>query len=290
MTAPKGKLIPIGGGEAKGPGTDATSSELHQTNFFESGILEEFLAEVKGTGSRIEIIPAASELPNEMGREYLDAFGRLGCKNLHVMHFESPEEADRDENIRRIEKADAVLFTGGDQTKLIETLQDTRLLQCIHDRYHNDRYFVIAGTSAGAAAMPKLAIKEGKSAESLIKGLVETEKGLSLLPSAVIDTHFMQRGRLPRLTEALLRNPGLVGIGLCIDTGVVITGGNKLKAIGSGGVFIVELDEVNETNYHEIPELEPVYVNNLRIHILANGAGYQIRERLFTTETVQEKR
>ena len=287
MSAPKGKLIPIGGGEAKGPGTDATSSELRQNNFFESGILEEFLREVKGPESSIEVIPAASEMPQEMGKSYLDAFGRLGCKNVHVLYFESPEEADKAENIRRIEKADGVLFTGGDQTKLIETLQDSRLLQCVHDRYHNDDGFVIAGTSAGAAAMSKLAIKEGKSAESLIKGLIETEKGLSLLPSAVIDTHFMQRGRLPRLTEALLRNPGLVGIGLCVDTGVVITRGNQLKAIGSGGVFIVEADEVEQTNYYEIPELEPVYVNNLRIHILANGAGYRINERRFTTEPLK---
>jgi cyanophycinase len=141
---------------------------------------------------------------------------------------------------------------------------------------------VIAGTSAGAAAMPKLAIKEGKSAESLIKGMVETEKGLSLLPDAIIDTHFMQRSRFPRLTEALLRNPGLLGIGLCTDSGIVISGGNVLRAIGSGSVWIIDADNVRDTNYYEVPELQPVYVNNLRVNILARGATYYLKDRIFT--------
>jgi cyanophycinase len=281
MLIPKGKLIPIGGGEAKGPDSEAASSELRQTHFFTSGILEQFLHEVKGTDSIIEIIPAASELPKEMGQAYIDAFRKLGCRTVHVMNFTSPEEADQATHLKRIKKADGVLFTGGDQDKLVNTLLDSQLLQIIQDRYMQED-FVIAGTSAGAAAMPRLALKEGKSAESLIKGLVETEKGLSLLSEAIIDTHFMQRSRLPRLVEALLRNPGLFGIGLCVDTGVVITEGNCLRAIGSGGVFIVETDAVKNTNYYEIPELQPVCVDNLRIHILAAGATYQFRERVFS--------
>ena len=281
MAAPKGKLIPIGGSEVKEQGDNAASSELRQSNFFESGILAEFLDEVNGKDSRLEIIPAASEIPEEMGKNYLNAFHKLGCKHVHVMYINGPEDADSRENLDRIDKADGVLFTGGDQTKLVDTLLDTLLISRIQERYQNDD-FVIAGTSAGAAAMPRLAIKEGKSAESLIKGMVETEKGLSLLPGAIIDTHFMQRSRFPRLTEALLRNPGLLGIGLCIDSGVVISRGDVLRAIGSGGVFIIDADNIKDTNYYEVPELQPVYVNNLRVNVLAKGASYFLRDRIFT--------
>ncbi|ADB40140.1 cyanophycinase [Spirosoma linguale] len=281
MAVPKGKLIPIGGSEAKDQENTSTSSELRQSNFFESGILAEFLAEVNGENSRIEVIPAASEIPEEMGQSYLDAFAKLGCKHVHVMYIDSPEDADKRENLERIDKADGVLFTGGDQTRLVDKLLDTVLLAKIHERYQQDN-FVIAGTSAGAAAMPRLAIKEGKSAESLIKGMVETEKGLSLLPEAIIDTHFMQRSRFPRLTEALLRNPGLLGIGLCIDSGVVISQGDVLRAIGTGGVFVIDADNVRDSNYYEVPELQPVYVNNLRVNILAKGASYFLKDRIFT--------
>ncbi|QJW89601.1 cyanophycinase [Spirosoma taeanense] len=280
MLIPKGKLIPIGGGEAKSQGDNEVSSDTRPSLFFESGILEEFLEEINGKDSRIEVIPAASELPEAVGQDYLNAFHKLGCKNVHVMRIDSPDDTDKADNLRRVEKADGVLFTGGDQTILIKKLLDSKLLQTLQERYHNEN-FVIAGTSAGAAAMSKLAIKDGKSAESLIKGLIETEKGLSLLPGAIIDTHFMQRSRLPRLTEALLRNPGLLGIGLCVDSGLVISQGNVLRAIGSGGVFIVDTDGVKDTNYHEIPELVPVYVNNLRINILAKGASYFLNDRIF---------
>ncbi|GAB4030081.1 cyanophycinase [Spirosoma jeollabukense] len=283
MTAPRGKLIPIGGSEAKEPGDNAASSEIRQTNFFDSGILTEFLAEVNGKESRIEVIPAASEIPEEMGENYLEAFGKLGCKHVRVMHINSQDEADSHHNLQRIAKADAVLFTGGNQTTLVDKLLDTRLLASIQERYQTDD-FVIAGTSAGAAAMSRLAIKEGKSSESLIKGMVETEKGLSLLPGAIIDTHFMQRSRFPRLTEALLRNPGLLGIGLCIDSGLVITRGDVLRAIGSGGVFVIDADNVRDTNYYEVPELQPVYVNNLRVNILARGATYYLKDRIFSKQ------
>ena len=282
MEIPKGKLVSIGGGEAKLDAGNKSSSDIRQYEFFESGILAEFLKEISGEDCRIEIIPAASEIPEEMGKDYLEAFHKLGCKNVHVMYIDSAEDADKPDNLKRIDKADGILFTGGDQTKLIDKLLDSMLIRKIHERYQNSD-FVIAGTSAGAAAMPLLAIKEGKSGEALIKGMIETEKGLSLLPDAIIDTHFMQRGRLPRLTEALLRNPGLLGIGLCVDSGVVISQGNVLRAIGSGGVYIIDADEVKQTNYYDVPELQPVYANNLRINILAKGAMYYLKDRKFTT-------
>ncbi len=286
MAAPKGKLIPIGGGEAKSQADNESSSEIRKSNFFASGILTEFLEQAGGKDSRIVVIPAASEIPEEVGKDYLDAFHQLGCKHVQVMYIDSAEAADHAHNLQLIDKADGVFFSGGDQTKLIDTLLDSRLLQKIQQRYQNDT-FVIAGTSAGAAAMPALAIKEGKSAESLIKGMIETEKGLSLLPEAIIDTHFMQRSRLPRLTEAVLRNPGLLGIGLCTDSGVVISEGNIMRVIGSGNVFILDADDMKDTNYYEVPELQPVYVSNLRLTILAKGATYYLRERTFakTEET-----
>ncbi|GAA4397661.1 cyanophycinase [Nibrella viscosa] len=280
MTVPKGKLIPIGGSEAREPGEEATNSELRQPDFFRSGVLKSFLNEIHKKNPRIEVIPAASEIPAEMGAQYKNAFAKLGVKNVHVMQLTSAEDANKPGNLERLNKADAVLFTGGDQTTLIEKLLDTELIRHLQKQYE-ERDFTIAGTSAGAAAMSRFAIKDGKSAESLIKGVVETEKGLSLLPGVILDTHFMERGRLPRLTEALLRNPGLVGVGLCADTGLVITEGNKLRAIGSGGAFVVLTDESKYTNYHKVPEMESIYLDNLKVHILANGAGFLLKERRF---------
>ncbi|WP_425291056.1 hypothetical protein [Spirosoma linguale] len=103
--------------------------------------------------------------------------------------------------------------------------------------------------------------------------MVETEQGLSFLSEAIIDTHLRQRSRFPRLTKALQRNPGLLVIGLCTDSGLVMSQGNVLRAIGSGGVFMIDSDNIKDTIFHAIPELQSVYVSNLRVNILAQGAS-----------------
>jgi cyanophycinase len=280
MNKPKGKLIPIGGSEARSSGDQEETNEGQKVNFLQNGILKQVLEEIKGTDSRMVIVPAASEIPEEMGSLYIDAFKMLGCTKTTVVYIADRDETDKESNLKALAEADGVLFTGGNQDALVEKLAGTKFLSILIDRYHNEP-FVVAGTSAGAAAMAKLMIKEGKSGEPLLKGMVETDLGLGLLPPVIIDTHFMQRSRLPRLTEALLRNPSLIGMGLCQDAGVVITEGNRLRSIGSGGIFIIETDDIVDTNYHEIDELESVYLNNLKVHVLAQGAGYIIDERRF---------
>lgn len=280
MTSPKGKLIPIGGSEARSPEDEAAVDTRQPNDFFHDGVLKEVLTEIKGPASRILVIPAASSVPDEMGDMYREAFGMLGCSGVDVLQIHERSKTDRDDHLKRLAQADGVIFTGGDQAVLVEKLTDTVFLKRLTDRYQHEN-FVIAGTSAGAASMAKLMIKEGDSGESMRKGMVDMQLGLSLLPQVIVDTHFIQRSRLPRLTEALLQNPGLIGLGLSEDTGVVITNGNCLRTIGSGSAFVVETADVTETNYESAGESEPVYLNNLKLHILARGASYRIDKRLF---------
>jgi cyanophycinase len=63
---------------------------------------------------------------------------------------------------------------------------------------------------------------------------------------------------------------------------VVISGGDALRAIGSGSVCLIDTDNVGETNYSKVAELQPVYVSNLRVNLLAKGASYYLQDRLFT--------
>jgi cyanophycinase len=64
---------------------------------------------------------------------------------------------------------------------------------------HNEE-FIYAGTSAGAAA-PNTMIYQGSSSEALLKGEVKNF-GLGLIDGVIIDTHFVQRGRIGRLFQA----------------------------------------------------------------------------------------
>lgn len=273
MTAPKGKLIPIGGHEARSPADEAAKQTRQPTDFFRNGVLAEVLSEIKGTASRLVIITAASEIPEEMGQLYIDAFGQLGCRQIDCLHIPDPSQTDRPGHHQKLAQADGVLFTGGDQAALAEKLVGSALMTQLTTRYQQEP-FVIAGTSAGAAAMAKFMIKEGDSGESLLKGMAEIQPGLALLPSLIVDTHFAERGRFPRLVDALLQHPGLPGLGLSEDTGTVITNGNTLRVIGSGSAFLIDTRQTDQTNYLLAGPGESVSSTNLQVHILARGAQY----------------
>lgn len=282
MQPPKGKLIPIGGKEARGP-EDEKADVLQPVDFSEHGILKEILAEMRGCESRLLVIPAASSIPDEMGDMYLDAFGHLSCPHVEVLNVRDRRQADSKKSLQLLAEADGVFFSGGDQNRLTRCFADTEFLTLLRQRYEREN-FVVAGTSAGAMAMAKHMITEGDSAEPVLKGLVGTAGGLGLFPEAIIDTHFMNRGRLARLTEALLLHPRCVALGLSEDTGVVVSQGDHLRAIGSGVVLVVEADEIGQTNYKRAKKGDPVFIENLRMHILAREACYSVRERRFVAE------
>jgi len=100
----KGKLIAIGGAEDKGTEIQKLLSVHHNLNFFELGILRRIVDEAGGIVARIEVITTASMTPLEVGNNYLEAFGRIGCTNIGVMHIRTREDVQNDEYIDRIKK------------------------------------------------------------------------------------------------------------------------------------------------------------------------------------------
>jgi cyanophycinase len=69
---------------------------------------------------------------------------------------------------------------------------------------------------------------------------VKITSGLGLIDGVIIDTHFVRRGRIGRLFQAVVSNPRILGIGLGEDTGLLITNNNEMEAIGSGLVILVD--------------------------------------------------
>lgn len=277
----KGKFILIGGNEVKKP-EKSPEGDNNQNADFNNGVLDEILKEVSSKSPLIEIIPAASENQEETGKKYVEAFKKLKQKSS-LMFLKSAKDAHNNENLQRIEKADIVFFTGGDQDKLEKIISNTPLLKILRNRYENDD-FIIAGTSSGAMMWPDSMIVSGASDESLIKGVTELKKGLGFFSRVVIDTHFLSRGRVARLVEALLLSNEELGIGICEDTGLVIYEGRHLKTIGSGTVVILEKKHIKNTNYSSVKKNDPVFVENLTMHILAKGAGYDIQQQRFLIE------
>ncbi|MFZ4057135.1 MAG: cyanophycinase [Ferruginibacter sp.] len=284
MPLPKGKLIAIGGAEDKG--TDAGKEDLHRSNlnFIELGILNRIVKESGGPASKIEVITTASMIPYEVGENYLDAFGKIGCLDVNVMHIRNRADAMEEEYIQRIQECRTVMFSGGNQLRLSAIFGGTKFLQIILDRYQKEPDFVVAGTSAGAMAMSNTMIYEGNAARAHLKGEVKITTGLGFMDDVIFDSHFEKRGRFGRLAQAVSTNPSCIGIGLGEDTGMLVTQGNHMEAIGSGCVIIIDGHDICYSNIADIPDGNPVSTENLKVHICEKGNGYLVKERKFLPE------
>ena len=284
MQLAKGKLLAIGGAEDKG--TDLERGVIHRNNlnFFELGILRRIVEEVKGAGTRIEVITTASMIPAEVGENYLNAFRKIGCNDVGLMNIRNRTDVGSEEYYNRILNCDAVMFSGGNQMRLTSTFGGTRLLEIIMDRYKNEENFMVAGTSAGAMAMSNTMIYEGDATKAHLKGEVKITTGLSFMKDVIFDSHFEKRGRFGRLAQAVASNPACVGIGLGEDTGMLISDGNQMEAIGSGLVIIIDGHDIRHSNIADIPDGNPLSIENLKVHFCEKGNGYLVKERVFIPE------
>lgn len=86
------------------------------------------------------------------------------------------------------------------------------------------------------------------------------------------------------MAQAVAANPSCIGIGLGEDTGMLITEGNKMEAIGSGLVMIIDGHDIRFSNIADIPDGNPISIENLKVHFCENGNGYNINERKFIPE------
>ena len=285
---PKGKLIAIGGAEDKGTDLEAGIIKRSHLNFFEIGILKTISTLLADKNDRIEIITTASSVPDEVGEGYINAFSKLGCHNVGHLKIRVRDEALSAESVERIKACKAVMFSGGNQLRLSSIFGGTEFLDIIKQRYEEE-YFLIAGTSAGAMAMSLTMIYEGNATNAHLKGEVKITTGLGFINGVIIDSHFNKRGRFSRLAQAVAANPGTIGIGLGEDTGIIVTNGEQLSAIGSGSVVILDGRNIHYNNIADIEFNEPISVENIIVHIMSKGTGYNIRTRTFHGAEIEVK-
>ncbi|MCC3154901.1 cyanophycinase [Hymenobacter sp. BT770] len=267
---PRGILIAIGGHEDKtpNPGTDP------EAEYAPDAILRRFVDELRGKGPVI-VVPIASEDPKEAAKDYVDVFKSLGVDRVEVFDVRERAQALDEAGLELLNEAAGIMFTGGDQLRLTALLGGTPWLNRLKERYTHDE-IVIAGTSAGAAAMSTPMIYQGRDNQGMRKDEIHITTGLRFLHDVAIDTHFVARGRIIRMAQIIATNPSCIGLGLEEDTGVVVTQGREIEVIGSGVVTVVEALTSTTTNIHLIKPGEPFTIRDLRVHILSNGERYTL--------------
>lgn len=278
-----GKLMIIGGAVNKGSFTETEYDQNVEKNlnFFERGILRKIIDESRlKEDSVIEVITTASQIPQIVGPEYKKAFEFLGAKTVNILDIKNREQANSDAIVARANAADVVMFTGGDQLRLTSILGGTRFHEAILLKYQ-EQNFIYAGTSAGAAAASENMIYQGSSNEALLKGEIKTTQGLGFIENVIVDTHFVQRGRIGRLFQAVVNNPRTLGIGLGEDTGLYIHG-ERMTAIGSGLVILVDGRFIKDTNLTKVELGQPISIDNLTVHVMSQNDYFDLKTKDLT--------
>jgi len=255
--ARRGVLVLIGGDEDKKNGKEILTR----------------VVEVNGA-RRIVVIPTASNFPDRLGKTYVDAFLSLGVPTVTVLNIRGRDEAARTGHLEAVAAADAVFFTGGDQIRLVETLEGTALMDLVRERHRLG--MTVAGTSAGAAAAGEITIYEGND-EGYVKGTVLHARGFGFLKGITVDTHFLERRRISRLTQQIASGRAAFGIGIAEDTAVVISPDETLEVAGTGIVTVLNGNTIRYSNYDEIQKYGTITVDGIRMSYLAAGTHFDLK-------------
>ena len=248
----------------------------------DEAILEEVARTAADRGGRMVVITIATQMPAEVAEEYKAVFGALGVREVEVLDIRTREAAFDPENIGKVEQAGVLFFTGGDQLRITSQFGGTPLCAKMQACY--DAGSTIAGTSAGAAAMPETMLVAGPGNETTAFSALGMAPGLGLLPGFVVDTHFAERGRIGRLVTAIAQNPRNLGLGIDENTAAIIEGDTCLRVIGAGAVYVVDGSTIT---WSSLAEGEPadeeqvgdfVGVRNVTLHMLAAGERYDWKE------------
>lgn len=251
-------------------------------------ILRKFTDYCGGSQARIRVITAASGDPEGVWQSYQNAFRSIGVEDVQRLAIDDRDSAHAASLQTEILQADGIFMSGGDQSKLMDTLWDTPAYQSLHQSFHLHRC-CIGGTSAGAAVMSRHMIAQGPSVLRPSKEAVDTDIGLGLLSQAVVDQHFSERRRLARLLSTLAMRPDLLGVGIDEDTALVIERGEAMEVIGKGTVTLVDPSQM-QSNVNELDTLEQIEMLGVQLHVLPAGHRYSLKTLAKTTRSAPLRR
>ncbi|MBN1350514.1 cyanophycinase [candidate division KSB1 bacterium] len=209
----------------------------------------------------------------------------LGAKDAFHVIIPDRKAANNLHVCREMLNADALFIEGGHQQLYVENIAGTCAEQMIFEMYRQEK--VLAGTSAGAMLLGEISFlsyagrihPEALFHDPFMSNISLHDSFLGLVPNTLIDTHFSERGRLPRLLMLMARyyaetSRKITGIG--IDEGTVLEIDAQMQAyiIGNGKVTLLVPDEYTR---FLCTESKPPQMLNLRLHQLSAGACWDLK-------------
>ncbi len=221
----------------------------------------------------IGILPTASGSPEGSIQGYTDLFEDFAADTL-VIDPEDRKDANSEEMLEKVETSDAFFFTGGHQLRITAILAGTKLVEKMKERFEDGA--LIGGTSAGSVCLTNIMISgESPLKRPFVHGQVELTQGLGFIPDVMIDTHFTERGRFPRLIHTVSENPGMKGIGIGEGTATVWDlEHEQFRVVGRNSVAVVDGGNISKNNAPELEFGEPISVSGVDVHVLSGGARF----------------
>lgn len=258
-----GHLLVIGGAEDK---------------YNERRILKKFLELAGGESAEVLIVPVASDFPEFAADVYTQAFRNLGVTSPRVLRATSRQDIVNADVERLVDGVTGVFMTGGDQMRLVSLLGGTKLAEALRKKVRETNV-VMAGTSAGAAAMSTSMIVRGEPSSHPHKNAVKLSPGLGFLKNIIIDQHFSERGRISRLITAVSYNPYNLGIGIDENTAIILDGKGVLEVFGQGSTTIVDGSQITFNEIAEVADNESFSLCGVQFHVLRDGLVYNYLDR-----------
>jgi cyanophycinase len=262
MAGSETTLIAIGGGDLAGA----------------PGVLDAIFTTVaRKSEARLLILTVATSEVDGAYDKYNAIFRKRNVKHVDMVDVSRREDAFSEAGVKKIEAADILFFTGGDQLNITSLFGGSPMHDAMHERVASG--VVVVGTSAGAAMMSGSMIGGGRSDSAPKAEGVQLGPGLDLIRDAVIDTHFSQRGRHGRLLTVVAHYPQLTGIGLDEKCAVIVKG-RKMTVAGDGCVTIFEGKSVTHCDLPEREAGECLGILGVDLHVLPCGYTYDLDEHL----------
>ena len=237
-----GRLVIAGGG------LQADNSAVYQS-----------IVDARAGDGPLCVVPTASSEPAasmERAVATLTGYGGVDSVKGLLISTEDPSQARDSSMVAKVRTCSGFFFTGGSQSRIVDVFlpdgDTTEAYRALWQRWQEGA--VVSGSSAGAAMMSSVMIAGGSSADAVTHGVrlldgdgVRIQEGMGFFESAMLDQHFLARGRIGRLLVSVLEDDSpLVGLGIDENTALVVDG-DSAWVVGASGVVVVDGRSVQRT-------------------------------------------
>ena len=241
-------------------------------------LLQRFVALAGGgMDARVAIVPTASEERAATIERYQNAFEMENVQHIDVLDIRTHHHADQPVTLKALRAATAVMFTGGDQLRLLTILHGTKFVALLRRRAGEG--LLIGGSSAGSMALGDPVIVRGDPTRFFEAGAIPHMAGLDVVEGVTVDTHLVARGRLTRLLPVVAAHPDKLGLGIEEGCGVAVSPEGLATVIGSGVVCIVDGSAAGPAGQGGDTPGRALSLAGLQLHVLADGDMFDLRAR-----------